>query len=498
MYKRQTYADEFERIGVEVRDEDGGLRSLPEVFNDVVVGLQNAGNDTAALAAAQDLLGRSGLRVAAAFRTSEGDLASLQAALAGQYNDTVNLQALRAEQLKDRFTELGTEWQDFTRTLLDTEGPIGDFFDRMVSGARIRLMELSVLLEAPSLDDLRNEFAETSRELDRLSLERQRLIDVGNREELVDQGPIGRERRRLSAVLDGLREEIRLRTEREQALLKENEAEQEQVRLQQEATAERERLDTEAEEEKAREEELTRAREAALTAFERLAASQRTQVEAANAAYEEGRAVIQAYLDTITGESPEAEEAIRRLGVSLTEALAFPAGDFLGGMDDDDAPDILPDNMELEDFYGDLARGTAGAFQRGITEGGRAGVDALLQVLTQLITPLLENLFSNLAGGEGGGTGSILGSLFGGARQQGGPVFPGRTYLVGERGPEFFRPDRPGLIDPNTAGGTSVEINQTLVGDVDQPVIRSMRRQAYAQADILRSVDRERRLTPRA
>lgn len=40
---------------------------------------------------------------------------------------------------------------------------------------------------------------------------------------------------------------------------------------------------------------------------------------------------------------------------------------------------------------------------------------------------------------------------FGGARANGGPVMPGRAYLVGERGPEMVVPQQPGMVIPNEA-----------------------------------------------
>lgn len=57
-----------------------------------------------------------------------------------------------------------------------------------------------------------------------------------------------------------------------------------------------------------------------------------------------------------------------------------------------------------------------------------------------------------------------LASIFGGARADGGPVSPGKAYLVGERGRELFMPQSPGVIVPNKAlSGRSVTINQSFV-----------------------------------
>ncbi|PIB90949.1 phage tail tape measure protein [Caulobacter sp. FWC2] len=60
---------------------------------------------------------------------------------------------------------------------------------------------------------------------------------------------------------------------------------------------------------------------------------------------------------------------------------------------------------------------------------------------------------------KGGGLGEALTKSFSGARADGGPVLPGGSYLVGERGPEVFRPAAAGSIEPAGAGGISVTVN---------------------------------------
>jgi TP901 family phage tail tape measure protein len=47
-------------------------------------------------------------------------------------------------------------------------------------------------------------------------------------------------------------------------------------------------------------------------------------------------------------------------------------------------------------------------------------------------------------------------------RAMGGPVASGTTYLVGERGPEYFTPSTSGRITPGGGGGTTVNINGTI------------------------------------
>ena len=74
----------------------------------------------------------------------------------------------------------------------------------------------------------------------------------------------------------------------------------------------------------------------------------------------------------------------------------------------------------------------------------------------------------NLAGKVGDFIGNI--NPFGGGRASGGPVSMGKTYLVGEKGPELFSPSSNGNIIPNKAlGGTSsgTTINISVSGAID-------------------------------
>jgi hypothetical protein len=93
----------------------------------------------------------------------------------------------------------------------------------------------------------------------------------------------------------------------------------------------------------------------------------------------------------------------------------------------------------------------------------------VLQGMTQLITktlvlkPLMEGITSGLSGGGQNSfsnlLGSLGGSLFGGFRAAGGPVSPGKAYMVGENGPEMVVPRMSGQVVPNgggTGGGGTV------------------------------------------
>lgn len=53
---------------------------------------------------------------------------------------------------------------------------------------------------------------------------------------------------------------------------------------------------------------------------------------------------------------------------------------------------------------------------------------------------------------------------FGGYRARGGPVMPGRAYMVGERGPEMIVPQQPGMVVPN--GATPSPMNHRYGGGI--------------------------------
>ena len=82
---------------------------------------------------------------------------------------------------------------------------------------------------------------------------------------------------------------------------------------------------------------------------------------------------------------------------------------------------------------------------------GEGVKQVLVQVISKLVqTALLAAALSLIPGGVGGvkGFGAILSRLlgFGGARAGGGPVSFGKSYLVGENGPELFVPSNSGSI----------------------------------------------------
>jgi len=78
---------------------------------------------------------------------------------------------------------------------------------------------------------------------------------------------------------------------------------------------------------------------------------------------------------------------------------------------------------------------------------------------------LLSGISGLFGGGPASGTGAgtaAVGSLFGavsGSRALGGPVLQGKTYNVGENGPERFTPSSSGQITPNKSSSTTINIH---------------------------------------
>lgn len=152
-----------------------------------------------------------------------------------------------------------------------------------------------------------------------------------------------------------------------------------------------------------------------------------------------------------------------------------------------DAKEQLVDLKEIaiEAFAG--AEGAAADYEQGV-------IDAQLKVLalaeTIALTDSQKNQIRVLVDteqldravglieliGAGGYTPATNAMRFRGARAAGGPVAPGGSYLVGERGPELFTPSSSGNITPNNAmgGGT---INITVTSADPNEVVRAL--QAY-------------------
>lgn len=97
-------------------------------------------------------------------------------------------------------------------------------------------------------------------------------------------------------------------------------------------------------------------------------------------------------------------------------------------------------------------------------DGTKSLADVASQTLRQVANILLQFGVNTALGGIPG-----FSQFFGGARANGGTVGGGRSYLVGEKGPELFTPGRTGSIAPSGSfGETNVVVNVDASGSQAQ------------------------------
>jgi len=118
-----------------------------------------------------------------------------------------------------------------------------------------------------------------------------------------------------------------------------------------------------------------------------------------------------------------------------------------------------------------------------------------LNVIDQIAGQSLQTLFGAAGlGGKSGGVDSVLNlgnlvtSILGlPGRATGGPVAPGRGYLVGERGPELFVPTSAGRVEPQLpAGQRDVKINITIAAPQGSSAPQALQRSSRQVASAVR------------
>ena len=148
-------------------------------------------------------------------------------------------------------------------------------------------------------------------------------------------------------------------------------------------------------------------------------------------------------------------------------------------------------------------QGIADTIANGVVDalkGAVMGTQTLAESASNLLNNLANDLlmvaknmlfFGNLSGGltKGGG---LLGSIFGGFMADGGTATGGRSFIVGERGPELFTPGRTGSITPNNAlGGSNIVVNvdasgSNVEGDSEQASQLGKMLGAAVQAELIK------------
>lgn len=141
---------------------------------------------------------------------------------------------------------------------------------------------------------------------------------------------------------------------------------------------------------------------------------------------------------------------------------------------------------------GVLERGLLSAIRRGslgFDDLRRIAVQTLDQIAAHALQMGLDSILGGLGGGGSGGSllGGLIGAVFGlPGRATGGPVSPGRGYLVGERGPELFVPTSAGRVEPSMPDSSprevrvSITLNQPRGASTPASLHRSSRQVASA------------------
>jgi hypothetical protein len=119
----------------------------------------------------------------------------------------------------------------------------------------------------------------------------------------------------------------------------------------------------------------------------------------------------------------------------------------------------------IEDAFGKAGEGLVRSLARAAADG-----EISLAELARAVLAAVNAASGSGGGGLGDAIAQAVQTVFSGSRADGGTVLGGGAYLVGERGPEVFRPMGAGVIEP--AGGGGVTVNVTVDGG-PQALLRS-------------------------
>jgi len=123
--------------------------------------------------------------------------------------------------------------------------------------------------------------------------------------------------------------------------------------------------------------------------------------------------------------------------------------------------------LEIESAFNQISTTIGNDIKEGI-KGLIKGTSTLSDLLNNVADKFLDvalnqGLFGDILGSSGPKGGGILGFLTGGKLAEGGRAAGGKSFLVGEKGPELFVPSRSGNVIPNDklggGGNTSVTVN---------------------------------------
>ena len=119
---------------------------------------------------------------------------------------------------------------------------------------------------------------------------------------------------------------------------------------------------------------------------------------------------------------------------------------------------------QIEQSFKDMVGTIATDLSDGI-KGLIRGTSTLNEVMNNVLDKMIDAAFNMAFFGNASGTLTkglgLFGNLFGGFLSTGGPARAGKSYIVGERGPELFTPGISGMVSPNSSlgGSTNIVVN---------------------------------------
>jgi lambda family phage tail tape measure protein len=135
---------------------------------------------------------------------------------------------------------------------------------------------------------------------------------------------------------------------------------------------------------------------------------------------------------------------------------------------------------QAKTYFTTFTSGVEDAIVSFVRTGKLSFKDLANSLIAEFAKSQVKNIFSSLLGMGGSGGSNLFGSIagffgFGGGKAAGGGVMGGKSYMVGERGPEMFTPGRSGTITPNQAfGGTSNTVVTYNIQAVDAASFKSL------------------------
>jgi hypothetical protein len=147
----------------------------------------------------------------------------------------------------------------------------------------------------------------------------------------------------------------------------------------------------------------------------------------------------------------EVENALRREGVTLSDDQRVNVEQLAQSYAEmsEKLRAVNATQQELQQLASSTMKGFVSDLMNGVS-AAEALQNALSRVADKLLDMAINSLFDTKNAGSLGGL--ILGAFnFGGGKASGGPVQAGKTYLVGEEGPELVHFRRNGTVVPNHA-----------------------------------------------